>query len=146
MPPESIAAAIAGALARYESIENLKILLLRAEVAGKELPQKLEELGAIVDDIACYKTVARNGGPQRRRRPPAGRRRGLDHLRQRVRRGELPRPHQPEPIVDTASRASNSPPSAPKPAKPSLALGFAPALEAKEHTIAGLVKALEKAA
>ena len=69
MPAEATASALAGALAEYESIENLKILLLRAEVAGKELPAKLEELGAIVDDVACYKTVPetedRNGAAAR---------------------------------------------------------------------------------
>ena len=69
MPKEYIATGIADALVKYESIENLKILLLRAEAAGRELPQKLEELGAIVDDIACYKTVPetedRNGAAAR---------------------------------------------------------------------------------
>jgi uroporphyrinogen III methyltransferase/synthase len=30
---------------------------LRAEVANPELPKELETLGAIVDDIPCYKTV-----------------------------------------------------------------------------------------
>ena len=34
----------------------------------------------------------------------------------------------------------------PETSKALVALGFPPALEAKEHTIAGLVKALEKAA
>ncbi|HON06643.1 MAG TPA: uroporphyrinogen-III C-methyltransferase [Verrucomicrobiota bacterium] len=58
MPEESIAANIAKAFAEYHSIENLKICLLRAEVANQELPKALEKLGAIVDDIACYKTVA----------------------------------------------------------------------------------------
>ena len=57
MPDEYVASKIAGALAKYESIENLKILLLRAEVANKELPNQLEKMGAIVDDVAVYKTV-----------------------------------------------------------------------------------------
>lgn len=57
MPDEALATKIAEAFAKYESIENLKICLLRAEVANPELPRALEELGAIVDDIACYKTV-----------------------------------------------------------------------------------------
>src|SRR5438477_301217 len=48
---------IAEAFAEYETIDNLKILLLRAEVANRELPTALEEMGAIVDDVACYKTV-----------------------------------------------------------------------------------------
>ena len=72
MPPDDFtAAAVAGALAKYESLENLKILLLRAEVANPDLPRKLEELGAIVDNIACYKTVPetedRNGAVARLR-------------------------------------------------------------------------------
>jgi uroporphyrinogen III methyltransferase / synthase len=58
MPDEALAAKIAGALAKFESLENLRICLLRAEVANPELPQALEALGAIVDDIACYRTVA----------------------------------------------------------------------------------------
>src|SRR5436309_11072327 len=57
MPEEALAANIAEAFTDFESIENLKICLLRAEVANPELPDALEALGAIVDDIACYKTV-----------------------------------------------------------------------------------------
>jgi uroporphyrinogen III methyltransferase/synthase len=61
MPEEAIGSKIAKAFDQYETIENLKICLLRAEVANPELPKALEELGAIVDDIACYKTVAETG-------------------------------------------------------------------------------------
>ena len=57
MPEEYVAEKIAGAFAKFETIENLKILLLRAEVATPELPKALEALGGIVDDVACYKTV-----------------------------------------------------------------------------------------
>src|SRR5207302_1985786 len=57
MPDEALAANIAEAFTEFESIENLKICLLRAEVANPELPQALEALGAIVDDVACYKTI-----------------------------------------------------------------------------------------
>ena len=57
MPEEYLATKIVDALANYESIENLRILLLRAEAANPELPKLLEEKGAIVDDIACYQTV-----------------------------------------------------------------------------------------
>jgi uroporphyrinogen-III synthase len=57
MPKEFIGVKVAEALAAYESIENLKILLARAEGANSDLPKKLEEMGAIVDDVACYKTV-----------------------------------------------------------------------------------------
>jgi uroporphyrinogen III methyltransferase/synthase len=57
MPEEALASSIAETFTEFENIENLKICLLRAEVANPELPKELETLGAIVDDIPCYKTV-----------------------------------------------------------------------------------------
>jgi uroporphyrinogen III methyltransferase/synthase len=57
MPDEFIGRKIAEAFAKYSSIENTKICLLRAEQANPDLPRALEELGAIVDDIGLYKTV-----------------------------------------------------------------------------------------
>lgn len=63
VPQEFTARDIARDLAREGSLENLRILLLRAEVANPELPRLLEEAGAIVDDIACYRTVAETGDP-----------------------------------------------------------------------------------
>jgi uroporphyrinogen III methyltransferase/synthase len=57
MPEEYVTAKIARAFAGYESIENLKILIMRAETANPDLPKELEAMGAIVDDVACYKTV-----------------------------------------------------------------------------------------
>ncbi len=56
MPKEYVAKEVAKALAADGSLENLRILLLRAEVANPELPRLLEDLGAIVDDVACYQT------------------------------------------------------------------------------------------
>jgi uroporphyrinogen III methyltransferase/synthase len=61
MPEQYLAAKVAKAINDYESVENLKILLLRAEVANPELPKMLAEMGAIVDDIACYRTVPETG-------------------------------------------------------------------------------------
>lgn len=58
MPVEFLSKNIIDAIAEIQSIENLRILLLRAEVASTELPRMLEEKGAIVDDVACYQTVA----------------------------------------------------------------------------------------
>src|SRR3954468_23929163 len=57
MPDEALGSKIAEAMNKYETVENLKICLLRAEVASPDLPQALMELGAIVDDVAVYKTV-----------------------------------------------------------------------------------------
>jgi uroporphyrinogen III methyltransferase/synthase len=56
-PEDAIGKKIAEAIARHSSIENLKVCLLRAEDANPDLLQALEELGAIADDIAVYKTV-----------------------------------------------------------------------------------------
>jgi uroporphyrinogen III methyltransferase/synthase len=58
MPDEFIGRKIAEAMAKHSSIENVKICLLRAQNANRDLPDALEELGAIVDDIGLYKTVA----------------------------------------------------------------------------------------
>jgi uroporphyrinogen III methyltransferase / synthase len=58
MPEEFIGRKIAEAIAKHSSIENSKICLLRAENANRDLPDALEEMGAIVDDIGIYKTVA----------------------------------------------------------------------------------------
>jgi uroporphyrinogen III methyltransferase/synthase len=57
MPDEFIGRKIAEAFAKHSSIENSKICLLRAEKANPELPQALEEMGAIVDDVGLYQTV-----------------------------------------------------------------------------------------
>ena len=57
MPEEYVTSKIAKAFKDFESIENLRFLLLRAEVANPELPKQLEEMGAIVDDVSIYKTV-----------------------------------------------------------------------------------------
>jgi uroporphyrinogen III methyltransferase/synthase len=63
-PEEALSAKIAAAFESYQSIENLRVLLLRAEVANRELPQALEKLGAIVDDVPVYRTVAETEDPQ----------------------------------------------------------------------------------
>lgn len=63
MPSEALASKIAAAFASYESIENLRILLMRAEAANQELPRALEGMGAIVDDVASYQTVGETDDP-----------------------------------------------------------------------------------
>ena len=145
MPAEATAAALADALTGYESIENLKMLLLRAEAAGKELPQKLEELGAIVDDVACYKTAPetedRNGAAARLLKEGAdwiafASGSAVENFHARFNLNQILTAH---PQIKLASIG-------PETSKVILALGLKPALEAKEHTMAGLVKAIEKAA
>ncbi len=145
MPDEYVASKIAGALAKYESIENLKILLLRAEVANKELPKQLEELGAIVDDVAVYKTVPetedRNGAAARLLEGGADwitftSSSTVENFNVRF---DLKQLAGRFPQLKLASIG-------PETSKALAALSLKPAVEAKEHTIDGLVKAIESAA
>ena len=145
MPVEYVATRIADALAAYESIENLRILLPRAEVANADLPKLLEDKGAIVDDIACYQTV-----PETEDLTGAAAKmlaEGADWItftssstvESFHARFDLPGLLGKFPRTRTASIG-------PETGKTLAALGIKPAVEAKPHTIEGLVKALESAA
>ncbi len=142
MPDEYVAAKIADALAKYESIENLKMLLLRAEVANKDLPKQLEEMGAIVDDVAVYKTVPetedRNGAAARLLEGGADwitltSSSTVEHFNARFDLKQLAARY---PQLKLASIG-------PETSKAIAALSLKPNVEAKEHTIDGLVKAIE---
>ena len=141
MPDEALASAIAKAFAKFESIENLKICLLRAEVANLELPAALEALGAIVDDVACYRTVPETEDATGAAASLLAH--GADwvaftsgstvehfHLR-----FDLPALISKFPQLKTATIG-------PETSKALAALGLHPAIEAKQHTIDGLVAAL----
>ena len=143
-PDEFAGKKIAAAFAKFQSIENLKMCLLRAEVANPDLPRELEELGAIVDDIAIYKTVAET-------EDPAGAGATLlesgadwvtftsgstvEHFNARF---DLPKLLKKFPQMKLASIG-------PETSKAIRALGLKPALEAKKHTTDGLLAALLKA-
>ena len=141
MPEQAMAASIAEAFAGFESIENLKICLLRAEVANRELPEALEALGAIVDDIACYKTVPETEDPS----GAAARlsQEGADWLTftsgstvdQFHARFDLPALLAKFPRMKIATIG-------PETSKTLAAMKLKPAIEASEHTIDGLVEAL----
>jgi uroporphyrinogen III methyltransferase/synthase len=141
MPDEALAASIAESFAEYETIENLKICLLRAEVANRELPDALEALGAIVDDIAVYKTVAETDD-------------GAGHVAQLKESGadwitftsgstvqhfhekfDLPALLKKHPGIKIASIG-------PETSKVIATLGLTPELEASQHTVDGLVAAM----
>ena len=68
MPEVYTAGATAKALLDYQNVENTSVLLARAETANSELPRLLEDKGAIVDDIAFYRTMPetadRNGAAE----------------------------------------------------------------------------------
>ena len=140
-PDEYLAKKIVTAFTHFESIENLRVLLLRAQVANPELPKALEEKGAIVDDIACYKTV-----PETEDRTGAAARlveNGADWItftssstvENFHARFDLKGFVQKFPQMKLASIG-------PETSKAIIALGLKPTVEAREHTIDGLVKAL----
>jgi uroporphyrinogen III methyltransferase/synthase len=56
-PEEYVAEAVVQAFKKDGSVENLKILLARAEQARDVLPAELTKLGAIVDEAVAYRTV-----------------------------------------------------------------------------------------
>jgi uroporphyrinogen III methyltransferase/synthase len=141
MPDEALAANIAEAFSEFESIDNLKICLLRAEVANPELPKALEALGAIVDDVAVYKTV-----PETEDLTGAGARlqeSGADWItftssstvEQFHARFDLPALVNKFPKMKLASIG-------PETSKALATLNLKPTIEAKEHTIDGLVEAI----
>lgn len=141
MPDEALASSIADAFKEFESIENLKICLLRAEVANSELPKALEDLGAIVDDIACYKTVPEtkdiNGAAAKLLESGADwitftSSSTVEHFHRRF---DLPALLKKFPQIKTASIG-------PETSKAMVALGLKPTVEAKDHSIEGLVDTL----
>ena len=141
MPDEALGAKIAEAFAETESIENLKICLLRAEVASRDLPEALEAMGAIVDDVACYQTVpesddltgtaanlVQNGADWVAFTSAST----VEHFHARF---DLPGLLKTHPQLKTATIG-------PETSKALHALGIEPTVEARQHTIDGLVAAL----
>lgn len=143
MPDEYVTRKIVSAFREYESIENLRILLARAQVANPELPKALEEAGGIVDDIAIYKTVPetedRNGAAARFAEA------GADWItftssstvQNFHARFNLPALLKQHPSTRLASIG-------PETSKALAELGLKATVQAKEHTIDGLVQALQK--
>ncbi|MBI5686008.1 MAG: uroporphyrinogen-III C-methyltransferase [Verrucomicrobia bacterium] len=56
-PKEFVAEAVLEAFKKECDVENLRFLLPRADLARDALPEGLEALGAIVDNVECYRTV-----------------------------------------------------------------------------------------
>jgi len=143
-PDEFTGKKIAAAFEKYETIENLKMCLMRAEVASPDLPHALEELGAIVDDIAIYKTVAEpedlTGAGARLIEDGADwitftSSSTVEHFHVRY---DLTQLVKTFPQLKLASIG-------PETSKTIRVLGLEPALEAKTHTTEGLIDALLKA-
>ena len=56
-PEEVVAEAVVKAFKKECTVDNLRILIARAEEARDVLPEELTKLGAIVDVVAAYRTV-----------------------------------------------------------------------------------------
>jgi uroporphyrinogen III methyltransferase/synthase len=144
MPEEFVGRKIAEAFAEHGSIENSKICLLRAENANRELPDALEEMGAIVDNIGLYKTVAEIedffGAAENFLSHGADwvtftSGSTVEHFHARF---DLPKLLKKFPQMKLASIG-------PETSKAISALDLKPALEAKEHTTDGLISELLRA-
>lgn len=143
MPGEAIGSKIAKAFEKHETVENLKMCLLRAEVANPDLPKALEELGAIVDDVPIYKTVPEtedlNGAAAKLNADGADwitftSASTVEHFHARF---DLPGLLKQFPRTRLVSIG-------PETSKAIRALGLEPAREAREHTIDGIVDSLVK--
>ena len=143
-PEECTGRKVAEAFAKYETIENLKMCLLRAEAANPDLPLCLQEMGAIVDDIAVYRTVPeledRTGITAQLLESGADwltftSSSTVEHFHARFNLAALLKKF---PGVKTASIG-------PETTKTIQALGLQPTLEAKTHTTDGLITSLIKA-
>jgi uroporphyrinogen III methyltransferase/synthase len=144
MPEAANAKKLAAAFGKYQDLGNVKMCLLRAEVANRELPEALAELGAIVDDIAIYKTV-----PETEDRADAWGRllasgadwltftssSTVEHFHARF---DLPKLLNRFPRMKLASIG-------PETSRAISVLGLKPALEAGKHTTDGLIADLLRA-
>jgi len=144
MPEEYIAKKVGAALKKFEDIENLRILLARAQVANPDLPKELEDMGAIVDDVAVYKTVPEtddlNGAAAKLAEAGADwitftSSSTVENFHARF---DLPKLLQKFPQTKLASIG-------PETTKAITALGLKPDVEPKQHTIDGLANAIRLA-
>ncbi len=143
IPKVYTAEAAAQALLKYQNVENVSVLLARAEESNSELPKLLEAQGAIVDDIPFYKTIPetedRNGAVE------AFEEGGADWItfasssavKNFDARFGLVKICRKNPELQLASIG-------PETTKALRELDLTPTVEAKDHTITGLSQALLK--
>ena len=144
MPDEYTTKSIVDAFKKFQNIENVKMCLFRAEVATPELPKALLEEGAIVDDIAIYRTIPETADPtgavERLTEEGADwvtftSSSTVEHFHARF---DLPKLLRKFPGLKLASIG-------PETSRAIRALKLEPTIEAKDHTTDGLIAALVKA-
>jgi uroporphyrinogen III methyltransferase/synthase len=145
MPSEYVAKKVGAAIADVESVENLRFLLARAQVANPELVRELEENGGIVDDVAFYKTVPETEDVT----GAAGRllEQGADWVTF-TSSSTVENFHARFDLLALVRKfpALRLATIGPETTKALTALGLKPAVEARTHTIPGLIQALKSAA
>ncbi len=144
VPTHFAADHVAEAMSKFESLENRKVLLPRAEKTVNELPRLLEDLGAIVDDVPFYQTSAeaRTDTPDSLRFEESGADwltfasgSAIEHFNARY---DLKALQEKYPAMRIASLG-------PETTKVLTGLGVKPAAEAKPATMEGLVSSIQKA-
>ena len=143
-PKEFVSEAVLKEFQAHSSVENLKILLPRADIATDTLPKGLTALGAIVDDVETYRSVPETNDPSR----ILGRlqEEGADFItftssstvENFCKLLDVPKLLKDFPNLKIASIGPVTSDTATK-------LGLPVHVEAKEHTIHGLVDAILKA-
>jgi uroporphyrinogen III methyltransferase / synthase len=144
MPAENVGKKIAAAIREHQSLENLRLLLPRAEAANPELPALLEAMGAIVDDIGFYETVPETNDPS------GVAARFLEHGSDWITftsGSTVTHFHARFDLVEIRKRfpALRMATIGPETSKALKQLGLDSNVEANPHTIEGLVTALEQA-
>ncbi len=141
MPKKYLTSELIAAIEAVESIENLKILLARAEIANPELPRKLTDCRAIVDDVPVYQTLPeeedRNGAAARLWKEGAdwitfSSSSTVRHFHQRFPLARLKAKYLHLKLASIGPETS----------KALAELGEQPNVEASEHAIDGLVSAM----
>ena len=141
MPEQFVAAKIADAIARIESVENLRFLVIRPEETPSDLARLLEDQGGIVDEVASYRTLPEtadlNGAAARFVEEGAdwitfASGSAVQHFHERF---DLPAMLRKFGTLRTVSIG-------PETSKALQGLGLTPTAESRVHTIDGLVETL----
>jgi uroporphyrinogen III methyltransferase/synthase len=143
-PQEAVSEAVLKEFQALGSIENLKFLLPRADIAPDALPKGIEALGGIVDDVEAYRTVLEADDPTGARARLLAE--GSDFLtftssstvENFCKLLDAPKLFEKFPALRIASIG-------PVTSATARGLGLAVHVEAGEHTIPGLVDAILKA-
>ncbi|MBX3747429.1 MAG: uroporphyrinogen-III C-methyltransferase [Verrucomicrobiae bacterium] len=141
VPSEFLGRHLAAAIAEQESLDNLRILLARAQVANPDVCRELEKHGAIVDDVAFYETLAAPASPS----DPHARwlEEGVDWITF-TSASTVEHFHKRFPLTALLARHPQLRLASigPETSKAITALDLSPAAEARPHTLDGLVAAL----